>query len=42
MRVGRREVGVGGSRVRLTDVITERLFGMKYKLVCYFKLAANM
>ena len=30
------------SRVRLTDVDTGRLFGFKYKLVCYFKLTEDM
>ena len=32
----------GKGRVRLPDVDTERLSGLKYKLVCHFKLAADM
>jgi hypothetical protein len=35
-------VGVRGSRVRLMDVNTGRLSGLKYDLVCCFKLAADM
>ena len=38
---GSREKGSGG-RVRLTDANTRRLSGLKYKLVCHFKLAADM
>ena len=34
--------GVRESRVRLTDVNTMRLSGLKYKLECCFKLAADM
>ena len=32
----------GESRVRLWDVDTRRLTGLKYKLICHFKLAENM
>ena len=28
--------------MRLTDVNTRRLSGLKYKLVCHFKLATDM
>ena len=31
-----------GSRVRLMDVDTGRLSGLKYKLVCCFKLKVDM
>ena len=40
--MGRREVRVGGSRVRLLNVNIRRLSGLKHKLVCHFKLAADM
>ena len=33
--------GVGG-RVSLLDVDTGRLSGLKYKLICHFKLVADM
>ena len=36
--VGRAEVGVRRSRVRLMDVNTRKSPGFNYKLVCYFKL----
>ena len=38
--VARREKGSkgGGGRVRLLDVDTRRLWGLKYKLICLFKL----
>ena len=40
---GSREKGrSGGRRVKLTDVNTGRLTGLKYKLVCHFKLAEDM
>ena len=32
----------GGDRVRLPDVDTSRLSGLKYKLICHFKLASDM
>ena len=32
----------GGGRVRLSDVRIERLSGLKYKLICHFKLATDM
>ena len=32
----------GGGRVMLLDVDTERLLGLKYKLVCHFELAADV
>ena len=32
----------GGGQVRLLTFDTERLTGLKYKLICYFKLAADM
>lgn len=35
-------LGVGGSRVSLADVNTERMFGLKYKLVYNFKLTMDM
>ena len=31
----------GGGQVRLLDVDTGRLTGLKYKLICRFKLAAD-
>jgi hypothetical protein len=31
-----------GGRVRLSDVDTRRLSGLKYKLICCFKLAMGM
>ena len=39
---GQKGVEVGGSRVRFTDVNTGRLSGLKYKLVCHFKLVVDM
>ena len=39
---GEKRNGGGGGRVRLLDVDTGRLLGLKYKLVCCFKLAADM
>ena len=39
---GKREVRVGKSKVRLPDVDTGRLLGLKYRLVCRFKLTADM
>ena len=38
---GEKGIGGGGNRVRLMNVNTERLSGLKYKLVCYFKLVAT-
>ena len=35
-------MGVGRSMVRLSDVDTRILSGLEYKLVCYFKLAADL
>ena len=32
----------GGSRVRISNVDTGRLTGFKFKLICCFKLAADM
>ena len=32
----------GGGQVRLLDVDTGRLLGLKYKLICHFKLAVDM
>jgi hypothetical protein len=32
----------GGGRVRLSNVDTEELAGFKDKLICHFKLAADM
>ena len=32
----------GGSRVRLPDADTGRLLGLKYKLICHLKFAADM
>ena len=32
----------GGGRVRLLDVDIRRLSGLKYKLICHFKLATDM
>ena len=32
----------GGAQVRLPDVDTGRLSGLKYKLICSFKLVADM
>jgi hypothetical protein len=40
--MGRREIRVWGSRVRLTDFNTGRLSRFNYKLICHFKLAADM
>ena len=31
-----------GGRVRLSNVDTGRLTGLKYKLICHFKLAVDM
>ena len=31
-----------GGRVKLLDVDTGRLLGLKYKLICCFKLAADV
>ena len=40
---GKREVvGGEGDQVRLSDVDTRRLSGLKYKLICHFKLVADM
>ena len=33
---------VGEGQVRLLNVVTGRLLGLKYKLICCFKLAADM
>ena len=32
----------GGGRARLPDVDTGRLLGLKFKLICHFKLAVDM
>ena len=32
----------GGRQSKITDVNTGRLFGLKYELVCHFKLAVDM
>jgi hypothetical protein len=37
-----REVKGGGGRGRLLDINTERLLELKYKLICHFKLVADM
>ena len=39
---GKKRIGVGEDQVRLQDVDTRRLSGLKYKLICHFKLVANM
>ena len=40
--VGKRIVGMWRSRVTLTNFGTRKLSRLKYKLVCYFKLVADM
>ena len=32
----------GGGRMRLSNIDTERLSRLKYKLICHFKLVADM
>ena len=39
---GEKGSGLGGSRVRLTDVNSWRLSGLTYKLICHFKLVVDM
>ena len=39
---GKKESKGGGGRVRLLNVDTGRLSGMKYKLICHLKVAADM
>ena len=33
---------MGRSRVRLMDIVTGRLSGLKYKLLCFFKMIVDM
>ena len=39
---GEKERGGGKGQVRLLDVDTRRLTGLKYKLICCFELAADI
>ena len=40
--VGKRGSNGGGGQVSLLDVDTGRLSGLKYKLICRFKLAVDI
>ena len=40
--MGRRELGVEGSRERLSDVNSGRQSGLKHKFIFHFKLAVDM
>jgi hypothetical protein len=42
MPLGEKGSKAGGCRVRLPDVDTGRLIGLKYKLICRFKLTVDM
>jgi hypothetical protein len=39
---GEKKIKGGGGRVRLLDVDNGRLSGLKYNLICLFRLAAEM
>ena len=40
--IGKKGSMGGGGRVRLPDIDSRRLSGLKYLLICRFKLAADM